>query len=182
MIQESLARLAEICKKADGVTTENWVEIREHLMNIMTYLQISILLKNLESATGNEKPKNEVKPETSGIETLSKIAATRTINGKREFLLHRATEDHEYAENTHDNEFQTKKETTWFPEYMTEQNDKDGANPVVSCWIPEAQIKIPEPHINTGVWGELGKNPHAARFEVIVLSGRYQIHQEYKGA
>lgn len=190
-MRELLVELEKIMEtlKTGGVSNKDvLIKLQSLLIQVLMYQQVSAVLSQVGELV--DKPtaekKNEPKKETdakSGLELLADLSATRTVEGKREFLLHRATEDHEYANNARGNEFTTgPDDTSWYPEYMTEQKAKDGSNPVVSCWVPEEQIKIPEPYLNTGMWGELGKNPNAARFEVLVRHGVYQIAQEYKGS
>jgi hypothetical protein len=118
-----------------------------------------------------------------GIKSLKEFAVTRrsSDNEKYEFLLHRGTEDYEYAKSKIDGMYQTEDNTEWVPMTMEGEKDRKSNNPVVSCWIPEGSISnIPTPLPNDGTWGALGTNPHADRYKVIVKPGKYEIYQELK--
>jgi len=174
------------------------VELQSLLSQLVLSIQINQLMMKLQDAVGKSKPMSvdgerdskepaaEKVSHSEALDELEKIATTRkTEAGSREFLLHRSTEDHEHGAATtkEANRYENKAETSWFPEYMTGQNQKDGANPVVTCWVPEGQVaSIPNPYPNTGLWKELGKNPNAARYEVLVKPGTYEITQEYTGS
>jgi len=115
------------------------------------------------------------------LKELENIATTKTVEEVKYFLLHRPTENFEYANSAENVEFETTEETEWFAEYMTGEINQEGQNPVVSCWVEESKIIGSEkPHSNTGAWGELGKNPYAEVFSVIVKQGKYQIYQELR--
>lgn len=127
-------------------------------------------------STHTEMTRNEALDELEKMSTMRK-----GIDGKREYLLHRATEDFEYEAAAGGNDYATTDDTEWAPEYMSGQNEQEDQNPVVSCWIPEDQIReVPNAVGNTGTWGELGKNPHAAKYKIVVKPGTYTMHQELR--
>lgn len=118
---------------------------------------------------------------SEALDNLEDIATTRkNDSGKREFLLHRGTKDYEYEKGKDGDEFEAE-ESEWVPEVMSGEVNQKNKNPVVSCWIPEGDIKeIPNPYPANATWGELGANPHRFKYKVIVKPGKYEIYQELK--
>jgi hypothetical protein len=132
-----------------------------------------------------EQECRENAPEMPLSEALDNLETMSTVkkddDGKRLFLLHRPTEDYEYEKYIAESAYEPSEDTEWVPEYETSEEKRSAENPVVACWVPESSIKeIPHPHANTGTWGELGKNPHANRYTVIVKPGKYDLYQELK--
>lgn len=132
-------------------------------------------------AEGEDHPKEPTRAEA--LEGLVKLATNR-IDQKtqeRQFLLHRATEDFEYEGAAGGNEYSTDQDTEWVVEFMTGEKEQEDFNPVVSVWVPESAIKeIPHALANTGTWGDLGKNPNATKYKIVVAPGTYELHTELK--
>jgi hypothetical protein len=105
----------------------------------------------------------------------------RDKNGKRTFLLHRTTPDFEYEKAAEDNTYETGKDTQWIAEIEAAETQQKDKNPVVSCWIPESSIAgILGAQDNTGTWGELGANPNATKYGIVVKPGKYEIYRELR--
>lgn len=157
--------------------------IKDILINILLMMQAS----QIKELIGNRSLKDKIEQKSGlslseAIENLAEIAVSKlNDNKKRIFLLHRPTEDYEYQKSAFENDFTTYENTEWFAKYMPSENAQKGANPVVSCWIPEESIEsVPHPHEKVGTWGELGRNPFDNKYTAIVKPGKYQIHQELK--
>lgn len=116
----------------------------------------------------------------TALESLATATTVREEDGKRQYLLHRATADHEYAANTKENQFSVKAVNEWVAKFSVAEATKAGLNPVVSCWVPEASIvSVPgsaEPE-NASL---AGQSPQKHKFRVLVRPGKYQIYQELK--
>lgn len=166
--------------------------IKDHLSNILLHLQIKSLIDKIsivtESAPSKSKPAEGVN-QADALDELETIATTKKDkDGKRTFLLHRLTADFEYQKAIRESrEYETSEPTTWLAQFNSADQAQDisapggGANPVVSCWVPEADVlRIPNGLPNTGTWGELGKNPHSHEYKVIVKPGKYELYQELK--
>jgi hypothetical protein len=105
----------------------------------------------------------------------------RDKNGKRTYLLHRTTPDFEYEKAAEDNTYETGKETQWIAEIEAAETQQKDKNPVVSCWIPESSISgVLGAQDNTGTWGELGANPNATKYSIVVKAGKYEIYRELR--
>lgn len=150
---------------------------------------------------------------------LEKIAVNRhnPKTKELEYLLHRATENAEYAKSArplihmpdqpkkvhvvnepslkakidphsepteHEarpTDFETERETTWVLDFVTAEKKRQGANPIVSCWIPKtAIVDVSGITTSVGTWGSLGANPHARECRIEVKPGKYTIFQELK--
>jgi len=77
-------------------------------------------------------------------------------------------------------DFETKNDTAWVLDFVTAEKMRNGASPVIACWIPKASIMDISGDKNDGTWSEMGANPHAREFRVIVKPGKYEIYQELK--
>jgi hypothetical protein len=132
---------------------------------------------------GIGQPKQDLKV---ALENLEQIVTNR-INPKtqqKQYLLHRLVDNFERkdAPNIHE----TTQNTDWVAEGGVAELQQDrseatlkGANPVVSCWIPEASISdIVNGQNNTGTWGDLGQNPNKNHFRIVVKPGKYEIYGE----
>jgi len=142
---------------------------------------------NLKERREEPKDNTSEKPELTHKEALGnleKVATNRKlVSGQREYLLHRPTVDFEYEKSAVDGKYETTENTEWVAEYMPAEGQQNGANPVMSIWVNEKDVvEIPFPHVNSGTWGELGKNPFASRYKAIVGPGIYEIYQELKKA
>lgn len=196
-MQEVLSRLKGTLSTQGvdlSVLTAAVKELKEVLVDYMLHTQLSQLKEIVYSLgpnnrqttgkeTGNLPSDSEITHEQA-LDNLEEISTHKQDKtGKRWFLLHRATQDYEYEKSKLEgNEFRTEVDTEWTADYMKSEDKKEGANPTVSCWISESDIKnIPNPHINVGTWGDLGKNPFASKYKVVVKPGTYNIHQEYRG-
>lgn len=157
--------------------------------------QLNDLTGKVESLTGakldNATPKTSQAPELSKLlDNLEEFTTVRkTAKGdKREFLLHRLSADFEYENAADGMTYTTKDDTNWTGEVGVADLKQDrseatmkGANPVISCWVPEAAIKdIPAGQSNSGTWGNLGQNPNKNHYVIIVRPGKYEIYQELK--
>jgi hypothetical protein len=112
---------------------------------------------------------------------LEKQTANKTEGGKEYLLLHRPTDNFEYEQCASGNEFSTSKETVWLTGSVNAELRQNYSNPVVSCWIPKDSVKeVENAMANTGIWGELGENPHKDRYRVIVKPGKYSIYSELR--
>ena len=116
------------------------------------------------------------------LEQLEDITTTtKEEDGTRMYLLHRPTENFEYNESADNVEYDSAADSEWYAEAMSGEINQESQNPVVSCWIPEAKIiGTDKPHPNTGTWGDMGKNPFAESYKVIVKPGKYRIYQELR--
>lgn len=182
----SIPKLLESLKKMRESKDISPAVLLQELKEIKAMLVAHLLnneLKELSNIVKEKIPEN--KPELSpkdAIKSLEEIVTIRKNGEIKEFLLHRATEDFEYDKSGKEvGQFKTDKDTLWFAEYTSTENKQQGANPVVSCWIPESQIAgVPNPHDNTGTWGNLGENPFSDRYIIIVKPGKYEIYQQLK--
>ena len=177
-----------------------------------TVIDVDKALKNL---------KERRKPVADAVHpALEKIAANRLNPQTREleYLLHRSTENTEYAKsarplisapdsptpvhtvNTYPSlqakmdphsestehearptDFETEGDTTWVLDFVTAEKTRQGANPIVSCWIPKAAVvDVSGITTSVGTWGELGHNPMSRECRVVVKPGKYTIFQELK--
>lgn len=162
------------------------------LLTVQKKLQdLEIQVKSLTS--GQEKPQ-------SALARLTKLKARKTdyikealdnleefttvkrdVNGKRTYLLHRMTPDFEFQNSADKNEYETDKDTDWIGEIEAAETQQKDKNPVVSCFVPEANILNIEGAIdNTGTWGNLGANPNATKYRIWVKPGKYEIYRELK--
>ena len=163
------------------------IESLANLLNILALdSELDQLNQDIEDATGVKKEKM---PLDDALEALAEITTNKTENGKKVFLLHRLTEDLEFSNSaTEDRKFKTDKPTEWIVEFAEADKKQDvsevgksGANPMVSAWIPSDAIdSIPGAAPNSGVWGDMGKNPHVSSFKIIVKPGTYEIYQELR--
>lgn len=140
---------------------------------------------NIRQNTGDATPLTPFdSPGTpEALERLAEFATTKKEGEVWYYLLHRGTVNYEHEDSATDdgNWFETTEETEWVPEYMEGERDQKGVNPVVSCWIDEGRIiKVLGAQENNGTWGELGKNPHAHEYRVVVAPGKYKIYSELK--
>jgi hypothetical protein len=177
---ETIKQLSEKIDKLQKVIMALFLDTE--LSNIQSIMS---QLKGEQTAPETIKAPAEAKSDVShsqALDNLAQIATTKNDTlGKRLFLLYRPTEDHEYAKYIHEGSYDPETETEWTAAVMTSEKERQGKNPVVACWIPEAFVKnIPNPHINTGTWGDLGKNPFAAQYKVVVKPGKYDLYQELK--
>lgn len=184
-MDDKFTKILSLLKKP--LTIDNLDQINDSLRTIKSLLLCLILKDELVDA---DQLLNKKEPEPASkspdraevIKRLTDIAGNRIEkDGSTSFLLHRPTAQFEY-ENAADGMFYTTKDNlSWFAEYMSGQNGQAGANPVVSCWIPGNNIIAGvNAQGNTGLWGDLGKNPHADQFEVTVKPGKYEIYQELR--
>ena len=136
----------------------------------------------------NEIPTKEVEAPTvkpmsleETLEELKDLATTKTENEIVLFLLHRPTQGMEYKRSADELDFTTSEPTEWYAEVMSGELGQTEQNPVVSCWVPKANITgAADARANTGTWGDLGKNPAAESYSVMVKPGKYRIYQELK--
>jgi len=171
----------------------------ERLSGMMQLLllekQLADLTGKVESLTGakleGKTPEAAQAPDLSTIlDNLEEFTTVRkTAKGdKREFLLHRLTADFEYEGAADGMNYTTKASTSWTAEVGVADLKQDrseaalkGANPVVSCFIPEDQISgVTGGQSNTGTWGSMGQNPHKNSYAITVKPGKYAIYQELK--
>jgi hypothetical protein len=148
------------------------------VMDIQTEMEA---LEGLMPVTSNEQPKAQSM--TAILDELEKNTTVRKgQDGKREYLLHRPTENFEYEKSVKDQKtYQTRDKTVWGVEFVKATDQREGANPVVSLWIPENKIEsIPNAHDNVGTWGDLGANPQKGMYQVVVSPGIYEIYCELK--
>lgn len=123
-------------------------------------------------------------PRLEGLKALESIVPTTYKEGRRTYLLHHLIGNSEsYGKEAA--EFETKAPTVWRAELGVSELEQErseaelkGANPVVSCFIPEEAIVSVVGQFNSGTWGELGANPHKNKFEITVKPGIYKLHQE----
>lgn len=152
--------------------------------------QLSDITGKIEGLTGVKiaDPEQEGPKLSDALFALQEIGTSRMKDSKRQFLLHRLTENFEYENAKKSNEYETKTDTQWSVEVGVPQLQQDrseaalkGANPVISCWVPEASIvDIAGAQANTGTWDELGQNPHKNSFVITAKPGKYEIYQELK--
>lgn len=159
---------------------------------LMVEDQLTDINTKIENITGVKLDEPEGPKLSDAIAALAEAGTTRMKQfdggARREFLLHRLTENFEYENAKKVNEYKTKAETQWSVEVGVAQLAQDrseaalkGANPVISCWIPEAGIvSVSGAQANTGTWGDLGENPHKNSFSILVKPGKYEIYQELK--
>lgn len=155
----------------------------EVIKKALASLLLAKELSNVQELLGT-KPTSDEKPALSraeALDELAKMCAVNTVDGKRVFTLSRATEDYEYEKSAKDGDWITDKNTEWVPKYVVAEKDQQSKNPVMSCYISEDSIEsLPEAHGNSSTWGNLGENPFAHRYTVIVKPGTYKIYQELK--
>jgi hypothetical protein len=171
--------------------------LKQQLEALTHTLTMLLLQKEMESIKGSLGKVLPQKPEASGdhtsevsdlsrkesLDNLEKVATNRKDkSGKREFLLHRPTVDHEYEKSIQEGgQFQTTEKTEWFVEYVSGEKRQDSFNAVVSAWIPEDAVsEIPHPYLAADTWSGLGKNPNACKYTAIVAPGKYKIYGELK--
>ena len=156
-------------------------EINESIKTLKKMF-VYLLLKKEESKikqTVNEVKTPPVVNNKEAIERLLNFAKTRTVDNKKEFLLHRGTEDYEYEKSfEHPNMFNVLEDSLFFADADGGEEFKKQKNPVVSIWVPEDKIEVQNPKPNTGILGDHGKNPHAESYQVKVKPGKYQIYSE----
>lgn len=196
-----IKKLAQSLPKteADAPTMKRLLEAVERLSGMVQLLllerQLNDLTAKVETLTGakldGSAPKTSQVPELPELlDNLEEFTTVRkTAKGdKREFLLHRLSADFEYENAANGMTYTTKDDTNWTAEVGVADLKQDrseatmkGANPVVSCWVPEGAIKdIPSGQSNTGTWGSLGQNPNKNHYVIIVKPGSYEIRQELK--
>lgn len=171
--------------------------IKDLLTNVILMLQtaqLNTLMKDMAAKTpgtdlkkllvGATSAKTSAKSPLSraeALDNLETIATTKSdVNGARTFLLHRVTEDFEYAKCAEKNVYETTQDTVWIVEIEKAESAQKSANPVISCWFKESDISKIEGQSNTGVWGELGKNPHSFGYKVTAKPGKYEIYRELR--
>jgi hypothetical protein len=151
--------------------------------------QLGALTSQVEGLTGTSIAPKEDEPSLSeATENLEEVATSRIVNGGKQFLLHRLTDNFEYQKSQNGNEYTTDKDTDWTVEFGVADLKQDrseatlkGANPVISAWVPKGSVKgIQGAQDATGNFGDMGENPHKNRFVVIVKPGKYEIYQEQK--
>lgn len=162
------------------------------------------LKERVKNATNpkTEEPMEKVSKDL--LDQLEKVATTRLDmeSKKRQFLLHRPTEQDEYGksanptptslpnqdigsspriEDERTTSFVTHENTEWCVEFVTAEKLRNKADPVVSIWAPESDIiGVRGMEKNDGTWGELGANPHKQEIRVIIKPGTYEIYCEMK--
>lgn len=164
----------KIDKLADLITM---LVLQQHTENIKTSVDKIKSLNNENTSLGGDRNEQEM-----ALDQLEEITTCqKDVKGNRTFLLHRPTVDFEYQKYEDGRFYETKDKTEWFAEYETGRALQESDNPVISCWIPEDSIDhIPTPHANTGTWGDLGENPFAHKYKVVVKSGEFEIYQTLK--
>jgi hypothetical protein len=192
-----IKKLAQALPKmpSTATTMASLVEAVERLSNMVSMLmlekQLSDLTSKVESITGVKtqtvKNDNNSKDLSNLLDNLEEVTTTRRLkDGKREFLLHRLTENFEYQDAKKINEYITKQPTDWSVEIGVASLEQDrseetlkGANPVVSCFVHEdCVVGISGAQENTGTWGDMGQSPHKNKFLVKVRPGKYEMYQE----
>jgi hypothetical protein len=177
---------------SDGRTMAALLDAVEALSSFVKLMvldqQLSELSTQVGAATETDLPADD-HSKAEALNNLEEFVSMRTDEaGKREFLLHRLTVDSEYADSIEGlNAFETHGDTEWITNLPVAEHQQDvseieqGVAPVVSCWIHEDKIKeIPNSPSNTGIWGNLGKNPQGSKYTIIVKPGTYEIHQELR--
>jgi len=164
--------------------------IGQILKTIKHALAMLLLTDELETV---EEVKKTVEPESNlsiSLENLERHCTTKIINNEIHFLLHRATKTGEYQESTdgaEDSEtgvlnFESDSETEWMVDVQASEEEQEGRNPHISCFIPKSAIvDIKDFGENTGTWGELSDtHPDQNKGKVVVSAGKYRIHQELR--
>jgi hypothetical protein len=159
-IQSQIAQLSDIIEKL----TETTIKPTESKINSNTTSPSSNLTENLKNL--------------KDFATVRLDHTTKTT----QILLHRPTEDFEYQNSARkENIYETTKETTWLAEFPNATNNQKANNPVVSVWVPEKDIvKITGAKDNTGIWGDLGKNPHSQEYKIHIKPGKYELYMELR--
>lgn len=189
-LAESLPKKQTESKDALGAALRAVSALSDLVQLLLVEKQLSDVTAKIEDLTGAKiaLPKEDGPSFADALAALEEAGTSRMKDGKREFLLHRLTEDFEYQNAQNANEYKTAADTEWLIEVGVAQLAQDrseatlkGANPVISCWIPEDSIAdIRNAQANTGSWGAMGENPHKNHYIVIVESGKYEIYSELK--
>lgn len=192
----------DIKKLVDSVKQSNQKDESALLAALQAILALSNLLKllnidnqlnditsKINQLTGTPQPADNGPSLKDVLPLLEDVCETKVRDSKTFFLLHRFTENFEYQNSkTEDGHYNTQKDTSWSVEQGVPELEQDrseatlkGANPMVSCWIPQDAISsVKGGQANTGTWGELGENPHKNHFQIYVKPGKYEIYSELK--
>lgn len=161
-------------------------QINQELMLQLVSLLAELLKMVRDKASAEVGPTAKMatvdKPDLkTALDELEKNTTVRKDGQKREFLLHRALADHEYAASVEGNEFDSQAQTTWRARVeMAEHEADQDSNPMVSCWIPESSI-VDVPASGNSEDAQIAtQRPQQFKFVVVVRPGKYQVYQEIK--
>lgn len=175
--------------------TRKLEEIKQLLSQHMLENRVDRLTNEVKQLKAQQVEKDDGTPKQTGsepnvslrqaIENLKNFATNRVDLKTKQtmYLLHRATKDYEYERSIRDGSYETSEPTDWVTEFPNAEAKRIDANPVVSVWVPEQQIRdIPHPHSNTSIWGDLGTNPSEHRYTIVIKPGQYVLYQQLKKA
>jgi hypothetical protein len=167
---------------AEALSHELLLRLNEQLMSLLTELLKLVRDKAAATPGAVQVPATNTKVDLkAALAELEQNTTVRKDGDKKEFLLHHATVDHEYADGMGGPEFETKAETKWLARAeMAEHDAKQSSNPMVSCWIPESAI-MDIPSSGNAVDAQIPtQTPQQYKFVVMVKPGKYQVYQEIK--